>query len=628
MPNENNCRAIKDLGSGERHFQNVAKTLAWKPVWDRSGPLLAFALFFQAAESLLFAPLLGLAGHALSGRPVVDSTELVSFVLSPRGFFLLFLAAVTLLVIRLLEQAGLSVIVLGALQGKTIRGLAALRFTLRELPRLVSIGALAVAWGLLVALPLLAVAGWFAANLLSKHDINFYLASWPPEFITAAAIIGVIAAATLAAGAWLFVRWRLVVQVCIFDKLHGRAAFRESAKLTRGVWWPLAVRCAAVSSFELALGLAAAGLGQVAVRLILNVSGVETFSFAASLGLMLLLRTVISAAVISIGGCVSAAVFTLFYQKRREASSGDPGLAPLGTIAKISAPAGRHAQAWVAALVIGLCVSEMVALFVIVDALKHERLVTVTAHRGGHFHAPENTAASIREAIAVGAQYAEIDVQLSKDGVVVVTHDSDFSRMGGVARKVWDLTYDEIRAIPLGARSAPEFRNETAPTFDEVLNIARGHIKLNVELKYYGDHEVRLAERVVREVYAHQMGNQVIIQCLEYQPLQEVRRLAAQIPVGYLLSVNARQPSRLKVDFLGASLQRATGAFVRAAHRRSQEVHVWTVNDPKSMERMIDLGVDSLITDRPAEAVRLVHENETLPAAERALRGARAWLGY
>jgi hypothetical protein len=70
--------------------------------------LLSCAFLFQTAESLLFAPLLGLAGHAIAGRPVVDSTELVSFVLSPRGFLLLFLGAATLLAIRLLEHAGLS----------------------------------------------------------------------------------------------------------------------------------------------------------------------------------------------------------------------------------------------------------------------------------------------------------------------------------------------------------------------------------------------------------------------------------------------------------------------------------------------------------------------------------------
>jgi glycerophosphoryl diester phosphodiesterase len=279
-----------------------------------------------------------------------------------------------------------------------------------------------------------------------------------------------------------------------------------------------------------------------------------------------------------------------------------------------------------AAIVIGLCASAVFSVFAAVDALKDERPITVTAHRGVHLKAPENTAAAIREAIAVGAQFAEIDVQLSKDGVLVVTHDNDFSRMAGVAKKVWDLTYDEIRAIPLGAHATPEYHNEPAPRFDEVLAIAKDRIKLNVELKCYGDHEPRLAERVVTEVRAGGMANQVIIQCLEYEPLQEVRRLAPEIPVGYLLSVNARHPSRLEVNFLGAALSRATGAFVRAAHRRGQQVHVWTVDKPESMEQMIDVGVDSLITNEPAEALRRVREYESLSRAERALREVRAWL--
>jgi glycerophosphoryl diester phosphodiesterase len=323
---------------------------------------------------------------------------------------------------------------------------------------------------------------------------------------------------------------------------------------------------------------------------------------------------------------VDAGVLTLFYTKQSRARDGDAKLAAFETPAGTSAPTPRLAKGLAAALVLGLCASEMFGVFVVVNALKHERPVTVTAHRGGHLKAPENTAAAIREAIAVGAQYAEIDVQMTKEGVLVVTHDSDFSRMAGVAKKVWDLTYDEIRAIPLGARSSPEFRNEPAPTFDEVLAVAKDHIKLNVELKYYGNHQPRLAERVLKEIRARDMVSQVIIQSLEYGPLQEVRRMAPEIPVGYLLSVNARQPSRLQVDFLGAEFSRVTGAFVRAAHRRGQQVHVWTVNKSESMARVIDLGADSVITNQPAEALRRVHEFESLSPMERTVRQVRAWL--
>jgi glycerophosphoryl diester phosphodiesterase len=597
-------------------------------LWKLRLPLLAFALSFQLLENLLFTPAMGLIGGALLGRPVVDSTALVEFLLSPRGFLVLFLAATISLTIRLIEHAGLSAIVLGALEGKTFRALATFRWLVTELPRLAAIGARLVGWAVVLATPLLVVAGVLARRLLAKHDINYYLANRPSEFVAAAVVMGAVAVATLAVGAWLLVRWRLVIQVCVFDRRDGKAAFREAAALSRGVRAALAGRCLAVLGFLLVLLLAAAGLQQLAVWLVLRVAGLGGLSLAVSFGVIVLLRTLIGAGVTSLGACADAAAFTAFYRRRRRALGGEPALTVVEEEKTSRLLLPGWAKGVAVSLVLGLLAAAGVSVALAADALRHEGPITVTAHRGAHGRAPENTAAAIREAIAAGADYAEIDVQLSQDGVLVVTHDSDFSRMAGVAKKVWDLTYAEIRAIPLGAKAAPEFRNEPAPTFDEVLTIARDRIRLNIELKYYGDHQPRLAERVVEAVQARPMTNQVIIQCFEYERLLEVRRLAPDIPVGYLMSVNATHPGRLKVNFLGAELNRVTGAFVQAAHRRGQQVHVWTVDAPADMERMIDLGVDDLITNEPEEALRRVRGYEGLNRSERTLRRVHAWLAH
>jgi glycerophosphoryl diester phosphodiesterase len=595
-------------------------------LWQQRTSLLVFALAFQLLENLLFTPAMGVFGRTLQGQPVVDSTALVQFFLSPRGFLVLFLAATTSLTIRLVEHAGLSVMCLGALEGKRLRSWTVLHWLATEFRRLAVIGAWIVGWGLLLAVPVLAVAGVLLPRLLEQHDINYYLADWPSDFRLTAVAIGVVAVTTLAVAVWLWVRWRLVVQVCIFDRLDRKAAFREAAVLSRGVWLSLAGRCAAVLGFLLLLVFVAAGLEQLAVWLVLRVAGTTGLPLAVSFGLILLLRTAIGAAVTSLGACADAAVFTAYYRRRRQALGGKATLPPIRQAAPLHPPVPGWAKGLAAALVLAMLGAAGVSVVLAVGALGHEGRTTVTAHRGDHHRAPENTLAAVRDAIAAGADYAEIDVQLSKDGVMVVTHDSDFSRTAGVARKVWELTYTEIRTLPLGAKSAPEFRHEVTPTLAEVLAVTSNRIRVNIELKYYGSHQPRLAERVVEAVRARQMTNQVIIQCLEYEPLQEVRRLAPEIPIGYLLSVNASHPGRLKVDFLGAELSRVNGPFLQAAHRRGQRVHVWTVDKAKDMDRLIALGVDDLITNEPAEALRRVRAYQELSSPERTLLQVHAWL--
>ena len=587
-------------------------------IGQRWRELVGFALIFRALESLIFAPVAAVAGKWLLGRTVLDSTALVSFLLSPRGFLALLLAAVTALAIRLIEHAGLSAIFFGAFDGRRVSSREALRLVGRHLLTLVRVSARFAAWGLLTLSPVLAVAGVFAARLLPRHDVNYYLKLRPPEFVTAVVVIGVVTVVTAAALLSLVVRWRWVVQVVLFERREVRQAFAESATLTRGLRWKLAGVLIGVS---LALGFVAAVLGGACTSVVLGVMGSGAASLAVSFGVLLLLRTIIGAVCTFLGSCVDARVFTSLYRQRRASVGGEaslPGAA--GTDRAIP-------SRWLAAaLVAGMLTFAASVAWLALDAISSERTITIHAHRGVSTRAPENTLAAVRDAISAGADYVETDVQLSKDDVLVIAHDSDFSRLGGVARKVWELNYDEIRAIPLGGRAAPEFRNEFAPTLDALLAEAKGRIKVNIELKYYGDHQPGLARKVLEAVRARGMLDQVVIQCLEYEPLLEVRKLAPAVPVGYLLSFNASKPSRLEVEFLSVEQKRLDRAFILQAHRRAQQVYAWTVNTAEDMRRLLDLGVDGVITDQPALARKTLDEYLSRPKAERAARQVAAWL--
>ena len=288
--------------------------------------LVGFALIFRALESLIFAPVAAVTGKWLLGRTVLDSTALVSFLLSPRGFLALLFAAVTALTMRLIEHAGLSTIFFGAFDGRRVSSREALRLVGRHLLMLVRVSARFAAWGLLTLSPVLAVAGVFAARLLPQHDVNYYLKLRPPEFVAAVVVIGVVTLVTAAALLSLVVRWRWVVQVVLFEGREVGQAFAESATLTRGLRWKLAGVLIGVSLLSLALGFVAAVLGGACTSVVLGVMGSDATSLAVSFGVLLLLRTIIGAVCTFLGSCVDAGVFTSLYRQRRASVGGEASL--------------------------------------------------------------------------------------------------------------------------------------------------------------------------------------------------------------------------------------------------------------------------------------------------------------
>ena len=348
---------------------------------------------------------------------------------------------------------------------------------------IVQVSARFVALALLTVLPFLIVAGGFAAWLLPKHDVNYYLKLQPPEFVVAVTAIGVGAIVTAVVAVTLVARWRWVVQVVIFEQREASDAFARSAALSQGVRWKLAGATIGILLFSFGLGLVASFLGTASASILLRLLGQGAASLALAFGLLLSLRTILGVACGFLGCWVNAGLFTSLYRRRVTSPIGPSWMAE-PPAASILSPR------WVmTGLIVALVFFAVCSAWLTLETFSEMRSVTIHAHRGVATEAPENTLAAVRAAIAAGADYLETDIQLSKDGVLVVAHDSDFSRLGGVAKKVWELTYEEIRTIPLGRDAAPQFHNEVTPTFDELLSQAKGHIKVNIELKYYDDHE-------------------------------------------------------------------------------------------------------------------------------------------
>jgi glycerophosphoryl diester phosphodiesterase len=287
--------------------------------------------------------------------------------------------------------------------------------------------------------------------------------------------------------------------------------------------------------------------------------------------------------------------------------------APLAT-AKILSPA---AVKWIGWGIAGLAlIIGVVAGATFLQGFNIKRTIEITGHRGTKVRAPENTLSAVRDAIAEGADFAEIDVQTTADGVVVLLHDNDLMRVASLNRRLRDINYSELKDIDVGSWFAPEFSSERIPTLQEIIDLARGRIKLNIELKYTWP-DPTLTQKVINIIRQNDFSSDCVVSSLDFSAVTEIKRSFPELTTGFIVFKAAGDLSRMEADFLSISAARATARLVRQLHRNGRSVHVWTVNDFNNVISMVERGVDNIITDHPRDVRRFIEEWQALSDSER-----------
>ncbi|HHO65503.1 MAG TPA: hypothetical protein ENJ71_03160, partial [Epsilonproteobacteria bacterium] len=252
--------------------------------------------------------------------------------------------------------------------------------------------------------------------------------------------------------------------------------------------------------------------------------------------------------------------------------------------------------------------------------------VEIFAHRGAAGAAPENTIASFKQAIADGTDWIELDVQESKDGEVIVIHDSDVMKLANVSPKIWESTREELQKIDIGSWFDAKFKGEKIPTFKEVLEVAKGKVKVLIELKYYG-HDVALEQKVVEIVESMGMSKEVAVMSLKPEQVEKIKTLRPEWESGILLSKVMGDVSKMNVDFLAVNLGMMHPSLIKTTHNTGKKLYVWTADDPLIMFKMLTLGVDGLITNEPALARKVMEERKKLNPVERLVLHTAVILG-
>ncbi|TXN31847.1 glycerophosphodiester phosphodiesterase family protein [Lacisediminihabitans profunda] len=235
----------------------------------------------------------------------------------------------------------------------------------------------------------------------------------------------------------------------------------------------------------------------------------------------------------------------------------------------------------------------------------------ILAHRGLALAAPENTLLAFLSALALGLTHLETDVQVSRDGVAVLAHDVDLARLVGRASRISDLTVAELKLIDLGAGQTFATLAEALDTFPEAC--------FNIDLKAPGS----VGPAVAAILAADATPRVLVTSFSESRRRAAIRELpgvatsasaatmilalaAAKLGVRPLVRRALAAVHAVQVPEAMLGIRVVTPRTIRAFHDAGVEVHVWTVNEASDIERLLDLGVDGIVTDRSDLALQIV----------------------
>lgn len=223
--------------------------------------------------------------------------------------------------------------------------------------------------------------------------------------------------------------------------------------------------------------------------------------------------------------------------------------------------------------------------------------IDIVAHRAGAMFAPENTIAALREAIDSKADYAEIDVQETKDGQLIVMHDGNFERTAGVGKNVWEVDLDEVKQYDAGIRTAYRYKDEQIPTLEEMIQEAGTKIKLMIELKSSG-HEQNLEQSTVDLIRKYQYQNQCMVVSMDRKILKKIKEFAPEIKTGSISAVAYGSLENMEeADAFSVEATFVTRSMISRLKDNGKPIYVWTLNNEKSIRKYVEMGVDGIITD-------------------------------
>ncbi len=598
----------------------------WRRVIHLWKPMAAWTILIWGLIAIILAPIssavLGL-DFFRSGQLIIGNEQLISWLLSPIGATYILLGATLTLTGWILRFAGIFQIVADNINKQVVDFRNIIVRILSKTHLLFRLCLFIVATGLLLMLPLAAGLALIYELLLDSYDINYYLSETPIEWHLTIIIVVIwlliwLSGIVFLAGRFLF---------ALPTYLYSQKSIKESLQHA----WHVGSQ---KSKKHLKSILTAIGFWMI-IRFI-----ADTILFAASFwitswitdltsslrvialatGIYLMASLLLDAIISFLGfSYVSTLITKLYLQDFQKL---DPTSAPrsrykfkkLGSIFK-----NIFQPTYLFPVIAGIVFISFVFSGYIIEQIpetKNSHQVKIAAHRAGPAPAPENTLQALDLTMQTKAEWAEIDVQLSRDSTIVVAHDFDLMRIAGNSASISKTDYNQLQHILEKAYSNGKSHQQKIYTLDDFLAASHGKIGLMIELKQSTE---ALAHKVIETIRERNMENEVVIMSLNLDTIRLIQKIAPGITVGYVSAFSVGNKSQLPVDLLAVNHRAVSPLLINQTQQQGIDVYAWTINRASIMANMIEFNVDGIITDRPKLAVQIREELQNLSATERLL---------
>lgn len=573
--------------------------------------LVIFQIVFKITSFLIFAPLfLNIFNiiMKITGYEYLTFENMVGFILNPLVEFMLILLILFMMVYTFFDLSTVIIILDASYQEKKIDIKEVLTISTRKSLEVFKAKNIALAFMILFLIPFLniGIASGFISSIKIPEFIMDYINNNLLFMFIFWLIFGLLTIVLL--------RWLYAIHYYILENCDFKEARKRSINLIKGSRIKDLSKLIVVQGIVYGIYLIFLFIGIALIYFIyklLQKIMIIGSVFITIIGIFLALSLIIFAA---LSMPLSYAVMSIMFYRHKEKNQELIKHINFNKQRRviITTKKWQHIKATLIVVVVitGSIFTYNVATNRYNFNIEYIKNIEITAHRGDSLNYPENTILAFDSAVNKNADWIELDVQLTKDKEIVVCHDANLKRVAGVDKNIYDLSYEELSQINI--KNNNDDTNVKIPLLSDVFRWGLfNNVSFNVELKPYDD-DLTLVKKVIELVKKYYLEDRVTLSSNKYSILEEIKNVDDKVSTAYIMSLAYGDISKLdKADNFSIEASSINKDLVKKLHNDGKEVFAWTVNARDSINKMLDLNVDNIITDDVDYAKKLLFESKS-----------------